>query len=163
MRKFFHLVILLSVAFSASTVFAAGGLFDHPLAGKKAPDVSLETMKGDQISLTQTIQGKKAIVFFWATWCPHCQDQLRALQEKKSQLEREGIVLVLVDIGEDRDIVQRFLKEKKYDLNVFLDQNNYVAETYSVFGIPTLFFIGSDGVVRDVLHVFPDEYAQILK
>lgn len=141
----------------------AQDMFSSPLVGKTAPDFTLQRISGISRSLQDTCDGKRAVVIFWATWCPHCREQLQILHEKKQALEAKDIVIIPVNIGEGKAQIQRFLKDKGYDLDVFMDEDSSVAEMYQVLGIPTVVFIGKDGKVRDVAYQFPEDYEDILK
>ena len=160
LRSVFCLV--LAVALSAGSA-SAQGFFDHPLKGRAAPDFTLDTLNARAVKFSDVSKGKNTIVFFWATWCPHCRAQVGALKKQQPKLVKEGVEVVLVDIGEDRATVKKFLAAGNYDFDVFLDVKSNVAETYEVFGVPTLFFIGADGKIREMLNAFPDDYAEILK
>jgi peroxiredoxin len=139
------------------------GAQESPLVGKKAPDFTLERISGTSASLSEIIKGKRSVVFFFATWCPHCRVQLKDLAVKKADLEKNGVVLVLVDIGEPKSKVAEFLKGYGIDNDAFIDQDSFVSETYQVLGVPTLIFIGDDGKVRFVEYGLPDNYQEILK
>ncbi len=134
---------------------------ESPLVGKKAPDFSLERLAGGSASLSGLISGKKAIVFFFAIWCPHCREQLKALARKDQELATQSIEIVLVDIGEPAPKVARFMKAQGIDRDVLLDTGSFVAEAYGVMGVPALFFIGSDGKVLYSEFGLPDDYLQI--
>jgi peroxiredoxin len=156
--------VTLVMAFILTTGQAsAQGFFDHPIVGKDAPDFILDTLDAKEVHFQDLIKGKKAIVFFWATWCPHCREQVKALKKFELKLAEEGVVVALVDIGEDAATVQKFVAAGKFNFPVFLDIKSYVAEMYQVFGVPTLFFIGTDGKVREMLNYLPDDFEQILK
>ena len=142
---------------------ARAGIFDHPLMGKKAPDVTVFSMQGREVSLGSAVQGKKAILFFWATWCPHCRSQLARLKAAQSGLKDAGVALVLVDIAEPKRDVQRFLAQKGFDFEVLLDREGEAAEEYRISGVPSFVFVAADGKVRDVLHELPGDYLEILK
>jgi peroxiredoxin len=139
------------------------GAQESPLMGKKAPDFTLERLSGKSASLSELIKDKKAILFFFATWCPHCRSQLKEIAARKADFDKDGIVVALVDIGEPKNKVAEFLKTHGMDNDVFLDSQSFVSETYQVLGVPTLVFIGSDGRVRLVEYGLPDDYQQILK
>ena len=134
-----------------------------PQVGRKAPDFTLERVNGTSASLSQVIKDKKAIVFFFATWCPHCREQLKAIAGRKADIDRLGVVIVLVNVGESKDTAVKFLKERGITYDTFLDVNSFVSEVYQVAGIPTLVFIGADGKVRYVEYGLPDNYEEILK
>ena len=136
---------------------------ESPLIGKKAPDFTLERLSGKSASLIDIIKDKKAIVFFFATWCPHCRSQLKEIASRKAEFEKDGIVVALVDIGEPKDKVVAFLKSHGLDNDAFLDVESFVSEAYQVMGVPTLVFIGMDGKVRYVEYGLPDNYQEILK
>ena len=157
----------MSFLIAAMMMFSAGcanaGFFDNPMIGKKAPDFKLAQLKGGEASLDTLRKGGRAVLFFWATWCPHCREQLQAMNAVKADLEKIGATVTLIDIGEDKAVVSKFLLAKGYDYNVLLDSDSSVSEVYQVMGVPTIVFIGADGNIREIMNGFPGNYADILK
>lgn len=135
----------------------------HPLAGKKAAEGVLKDSEGGTQMLRTIIQDKKAILFFWTTWCPHCRSQIREFSGRKDEMAKENIKVVLIDIGEKPTKVLSFMKTQAVDMPVFFDTDGAVSEAYMVLGIPTMVFVGADGVIRDVVNGFPDDYKDLLK
>ena len=151
--------------FVAAFVLLGGGAFAQEqsfLAGKKAPDFTLERVSGASASLSQVIKDKKAIIFFFASWCPHCREQLKEIAARRDGLDKKGVVVVLVNVGESKNTAARFLKSYGADFDSFLDVSSFVSEAYQVAGIPTLVFVGADGKVRYVEYGLPDNYEEIL-
>ena len=167
MRLFFKIWVvssLLGGAFLSAPASAQLFNMESPLLGKKAPDFSLDTTSGaTNVSMTKFREGKPAIIFFWATWCPHCREQLKVLNKQIDQIQKKNIKLILVDIGESAKQVQKHFEREKIALEVFLDKDEAVAEQYALIGVPTFFFINKEGVVKSVEHAFVDEYEEILK
>ena len=153
---------LLVIVFILGGVGCAGAQ-ESPLVGKKAPDFTLERLSGKSASLSEVVKDKRSILFFFATWCPHCRAQLKEIAARKAELQKEGIQVILVDIGEPKNKVAEFLTTRGMDNDAFLDVDSFVAETYQVLGVPTLVFIGMDGKVRFVEYGLPDNYQEILK
>ncbi|MBF0331288.1 MAG: TlpA family protein disulfide reductase [Candidatus Omnitrophica bacterium] len=135
---------------------------ESALLGKRAPDFTLERAKGTSASLYELIKGKKAILFFFASWCPHCREQLKEISTRKAEIKQEGIEIVLININEPKAKVLSLLEKYNVEYDSFMDSNSFVAQTYQVAGIPTLVFIGSDGLVRYVEYGMPNNYKQIL-
>jgi peroxiredoxin len=135
----------------------------NPLIGKPAPEFTLDLVKGGQKTLSEYRDGKSAVVFFWATWCPHCRVELKGLNTKAPELEQKGIKVVLVDIEESAPEVQAYLDKNKIGYDVFLDKDLSVSEDYGIIGVPTFFFVGGDGLVKAVEHSLPRNYEEILK
>ena len=74
--------------------------FQHPLQDKEAPDFILKTTLGRTVKMSEYLNDKNGIIFFWATWCPHCRTQLKELNKKKQEFEAQDIKVVLVDLQE---------------------------------------------------------------
>lgn len=162
-RNILFSLFVVWTGFSMTGCAQAQNMFGGSLSGQEAPDITLPRIKGSSSSFRDVIRGKKAVMVFWTTWCPHCQDQLRMISQNKTRLDAQGIVLLLINIGESQAQVQRFLQTRGYDFDVFLDRDGQAAEMYRVLGIPVIVLVGEDGKVRTVQHHFPAEYENILK
>lgn len=125
--------------------------------GKPVKDFTLKIANGESTSLDKYRDGKKAIVFFWATWCPHCRHQLDRLNKEKASIIDRGIKIAPVDVGESEAIVNKYLKSNKVDMNVFLDVDSKVSNDYNLIGVPTFYFVGADGNVVSVGHALPED------
>lgn len=165
MKKFTQVLLVVFLISIAGGVTSASGQFffmENENVGKAVPDFTLKTASGEEVNLAKYRDGKKAIVFFWATWCPHCRAALKELTEKKDELEKSEIKLVLVDLGEDPDLVKGYIEKNSVPFIVFLDERNELAEPYGIVGVPTFFFVNKNGIVKDVGHSLPDNYDVIL-
>ena len=131
---------------------------DDSLIGKVAYDVTLPSALGGQQSLSQARNGKKAILFFWATWCPHCHDELMRMDKVLDGITAEGIKIVLISEGEAKADVAAYLKNNNVRLDSLLDEDNVLQDPYQLTGVPTLVFVDEKGMVRGVRHSLPDNY-----
>src|ERR1700733_4466911 len=100
-KKFIFSALFL---FLSGSVWAMGHLSsgvteESPLIGKPAPDVVLPKSDGASASVIGSRQGKKAILIFWATWCPHCYEELGNINDHLASVEQKGINIILVDVG----------------------------------------------------------------
>ena len=64
------------------------------------------------------------------------------------ELEKEGLTVLLVDIGEDRATVERAARSRGYTARILLDLDREVTEVYAVRATPTTFLVGRDGTLR---------------
>ena len=166
MRNLFRLLLLgiiLSVAFSPASKAAQFFFMDNELNGKPAPDFTLKTTTGDNINLAKFRADKKTIVFFWATWCPHCRESLTDLNKRKDELAKKNIQLALVDIGENEKLVKKYLDKNNINFDAFLDEDETLAEPYGIIGVPTFVFINEKGIVREVLHALPRDFEKLFE
>jgi len=66
------------------------------------------------------------------------------------ELSDKGLTLLLVNLGEDRDVVRRAADQRGYGATVLLDDDGDVARAYGIRGTPTTFLVGRDGRVLGV-------------
>jgi peroxiredoxin len=129
------------------------------LQGKPAPDFALQSVAGKTERLTDLIKGSNgAMVFFWATWCPHCREQIAELAKRREEIEKDGIKIILVDIGEEANQVAAYLKRGGISFDVLLDVDSAVAQEYEIVGVPTFFFLSADGIVVASKNILPENY-----
>lgn len=158
MKKLTGIILFLSLLFTMPAVGSAQFFFmGNPNVGKEAPEFKLPTTSNQVISLKDFRDGKKLIVFFWATWCPHCRKQLGELNNRLSDLEKQGIKLAPVNLGEPPEVVMNYVKKYNISTNIFLDIDSELSDSYGLIGVPTFFFIDENGIVKNVEHSLPDD------
>ena len=164
MKNILRTFVILGLLFAAFQPSQAMGQFffmENEAIGKPVADFTLPTVGGTAMNFAQFRGNNKAIIFFWATWCPHCRRELGVLNQKKEELAQKGIKIALVDIGEDAAAVKQYLQKNKVDMTVFLDKETSVAESYNLVGVPTFLFVDTQGIVRGLEYSLPDDYEAI--
>ena len=116
-------------------------------AGLKArPDISLRTIKGEEIQLA-SLQGKPLLVTFWATTCPGCIREIPHLIELYDELAPQG--LEIIGIAMDYDPPNRVLamsKARNIPYPIALDIHADAARAFgNVRLTPTSFLMAPDG------------------
>lgn len=111
-----------------------------------APDFKLKDLRGKEVSLSD-LKGKRVFVNFWATWCPPCKAEMPELEKLYQETKDSDLVIIAVDLGEDKATVQKFIEKNKYNFQVLLDTNNEAAALYGIRSIPTSYFIDKDGYI----------------
>jgi thiol-disulfide isomerase/thioredoxin len=107
---------------------------------------------GDLVGATKKEKSNGVILSFFASWCVPCRNELPLLNSLVNELKDKGIRIVIVGFKEDFDAIRSLLAELKVDKPVVLcDQHGKVGEKYGVRFLPTTFFIGSDGRIKDVI------------
>jgi peroxiredoxin len=115
------------------------------LPGERPAAFTLPTVDGGTASLADH-RGKVVLVYFWATWCPYCRQELPVAIEKISRARRgQPFVVLAVSIQEPKDLVAGYVKGAGITPRVLLDGDGAVARGYRVTATPTTFLIGRDG------------------
>jgi thiol-disulfide isomerase/thioredoxin len=123
-----------------------------------APSFSLRDSMGNDFFLSDVVGEKSkekargVVLSFFASWCAPCRQELPIINGMTDDLNRQGVKVVLIGLKEDFDIINGLLLELKVDKPIVLsDRYGKVAEKYQVRFLPTTFFIGGDGKVKDMI------------
>jgi peroxiredoxin len=162
MGRVILIAIVFLLVFGLSRSRAQLFMLGNPLEGKTAPNFLLPTLTKEAVNLSEYREGQAAILFFWATWCPHCRTALEDLNARAQEIQSQGIKIILVDVGEQKDQVKDYSEQRRITLDVFLDEDSSVASDYSVVGVPTFFLIDKEGVVKSIKHALPQDYQELL-
>ncbi len=124
-----------------------------------APVFSLRDRAGNIFSLYDVLgamrkeNGRGIVLNFFASWCAPCRNELPLFNSVAVDVRSKGISVVLIGVKENFDVIGGMLAELKVDRPFVLsDQNGKTAEKYGVRFLPTTFFIGADGRVKDVIY-----------
>lgn len=90
-------------------------------------------------------QGKVVYLDFWASWCKPCRQSFPWMDAMQSKYAADGLVVVSVNLDEQRTDADKFLKQVPADFPVVYDPEGKLAEQYQLIGMPTSFLIGRDG------------------
>jgi peroxiredoxin len=147
MRKLFgYLPIVLAFAVIGAAMWAKTP--DTGLSNLgKAPEFSLETLDGKQVSLA-SLKGKVVVVDFWATWCPPCVAEIPGFQELQAKYAEKGVVFVGVSLDRRAEPVKEFLARNKVTYAVGVGDASHVDAFGGFDAIPTTFLIDRDGNIR---------------
>jgi cytochrome c biogenesis protein CcmG, thiol:disulfide interchange protein DsbE len=133
---------------------------DHPLSGSPAPGFSLPARGGASASLHEH-SGKVVLVDFWATWCEPCRASFPRYQALLDRYSGRVAVLGISEDDEEQGI-DRFAEETGVGFPLAWDGDKSVAQRYQISGMPTLFIIDQQGLVRFVHSGFrPGDERQI--
>ncbi|WP_163530770.1 TlpA disulfide reductase family protein [Halobacillus ihumii] len=115
--------------------------------GDIAPDFKLQTLKGENVKLSD-YRGKRVMVNFWATWCPPCRAEMPDMEKF---YQNKDVVILAVNLTQTEGNLQEvkdFVNEYRLSFPVLLDNESKVAMNYEIRPIPTSFMIDSNGIIQ---------------
>src|SRR5215204_2036009 len=115
--------------------------------GALAPQIALSTV-GDGTSDLRAERGKVVLVNFWATWCEPCRSEMPELQRLADDLSGQPFTIYAVDLQEDQQAIEPFLRDVGWTLPVMIDDDGNVTRAYGVRALPATFLIDQQGVLR---------------
>lgn len=137
-------------AFLSGTIFLCAGAF--AAVGNIAPDFTLSTPDGTEVTLSSEVQQQTTVLYFWATWCPYCKALKPHLQSIQTDYG-DDVKILAINIREDGDPVG-YLKEAGFDFTLLLDGDE-VADTLDVYATPGVLVIDSEQRIRFNLYELP--------
>ena len=93
-------------------------------------------------------KGKVVYLDFWASWCGPCKQSFPYMMSLERKYGANGLVVVAVNLDQDRSKAQAFLDETASNLPVVYDPAGDLPSKYNVRDMPTSVLIGRDGSVR---------------
>ncbi len=111
--------------------------------GTSASLAGFVDLNGKEITADK-LKGKFVYLFFWASWCDPCMQELKLLQSLKGRYDRK-IVFIGVNMDKDISVLQRTLKRNKFDWITVHDKDGLIAHTYRVKALPQFFMLDRDG------------------
>ncbi|RMH62313.1 MAG: TlpA family protein disulfide reductase [Zetaproteobacteria bacterium] len=114
-----------------------------PRVMKPAPAFSLVSLDGRRHALADA-RGHWVLLHFWATWCPPCRAEMRALHRVAQRAHHLRIVCVNEDRG-GKHGVEAFVRTQAPGMDVLLDEEGRVRRRYAVRALPTSYLIAPDG------------------
>ena len=109
--------------------------------------IQLADLDGRPVSLDD-LRGRALVVNLWASWCGPCRREMPMFVEVAST--RPGLTVPLVNQGEDRRLIRRFLEAEGLPAdNILPDRGASLMRLTGSSGLPTTLFVRSDGRIEE--------------
>ncbi len=127
--------------------------------GDKAYVFELTDLEDNIVSLSY-YSDKVVLINFWQTTCSWCQDELPLLDELYKNYKDNGLVVLAINIGEEKEKVLQLVEEKGFTFPVLLDREAEVAKKFLISNLPTNYIINPNGSIS-AMHIGYMEYRQM--
>lgn len=137
---------------------------DSPIVGAQAPDFTLRTFAGEDITLSNQ-RGKVVIVNFWGSWCEPCIREMPAFQ---AYWETAPDDVMMIGVGAKQDSVEKsqaFADRFEVSYPIGRDDGGdrvttgLIAQEYQISFYPMTYIISPDGVISSLVVGEMDEDA----
>jgi thiol-disulfide isomerase/thioredoxin len=155
-KRIFSFVVLFAIALGGICAFwlreAASPVLlkenDSSSYKTPLPNVLLMDANGNELSLASLLENtlreektKRAILSFWATWCPPCLKEIPELSKKRDEYRRAGTSIVLISfdkafLADERAKVAAWLSGYKVELTNVFDFKEKLIEELNLAALP---------------------------
>lgn len=151
--------IKILVSFALAVSFLAASSANAKIGdGDKFP---LSQLKKEYLTKKGKFNPKKAkakvyIIDFWASWCEPCKKALPALDKIYKQNKKKGLVVIGINVDDEKKLGQDFLKAHNVSFPVIFDEGRALAEKIEISTMPTSFVLDKSGTVKFLHKGFVD-------
>ncbi len=142
--KKIQLSIIIIVLIFTKTAFAGA-----PKPGDSAPNFSLNSIKGDSISL-ESLKGKVVLLGMFHI-CVPCMNQAMEFEKVRNSISSDKLVIVGINTsGDSKKDVEDYLNgfPSKVNFPYLLDPDHTIHSAYIQRDMPTVIIIDEKGVIR---------------
>jgi peroxiredoxin len=131
---------------------STAGEIPAPREGFLAPDFTLETTKGEPVTLSD-LRGQAVLINLWATWCPPCRAEMPAINKLFNEYKNQGFLVLAINMTyqDNSSAVEPFVQENGLTFPILIEDTGKVADKYELRSLPTSFFIDRSGVIQEVV------------
>jgi cytochrome c biogenesis protein CcmG/thiol:disulfide interchange protein DsbE len=113
-----------------------------------SPQLELTDLDGTPVAL-RDFAGKPLWIIFWKTACEPCEAEAPAVAAAYAAHRAAGLVLVGIDVWDTAAVIHDYVAQHELAYPVAVDPSAAFMGAYGVWGAPTHYFIGPDGIIRD--------------
>jgi thiol-disulfide isomerase/thioredoxin len=103
-----------------------------------------------QLVSVAPFKGQVVYLDFWASWCTPCKASFPFMNELHQQHGGKGLVVLAVNVDEQRTAAERFLAQTPAKFRIAYDPKGATPEQFQVKAMPTAVLIDRTGAVRHV-------------
>ena len=155
-RIIYTIILLLGFAWIFISADRSGastaGKIPAPQQGFLAPNFELKTPMGESVKLSD-LRGQPVLVNLWATWCPPCRAEMRAIEKVYNEYKDQGFTVLAVNMTyQDSQLeIMPFVNEQGLTFPILLDETGDMANAYQLKSLPSSYFINRDGIINEVV------------
>lgn len=119
--------------------------------GRSAPNFTMTSHKGEEISLYK-VPAKLKIIDFWASWCAPCRKEIPNLKRLYKKYGDAGLEIISISLDTDRSAWLQVIEQDSLNwINISDMQgiSSSTAQSYGVKNIPYMIVIDEDNRIID--------------
>jgi cytochrome c biogenesis protein CcmG, thiol:disulfide interchange protein DsbE len=117
------------------------------LVNRPAPEFARKAMDGRTVDL-KSYRGRIVLLDFWATWCAPCLVEMPRFARWQKQYGPQGLAVIGVSMDDDEATARKAVDKLKPGYAMVMGDAKLGTLYGGVMGLPLIYLIDADGVVR---------------
>ena len=112
--------------------------------------IDLDLLEGEAMTatkLSQHIDGKVALIDFWASWCGPCRAEIPNIAEMHKKYADKGVVVIGLNVWDKPEAQRKTIETMNMTWLQLADTTKNATNIYGVDGIPQIMLVGADGTI----------------
>lgn len=96
-------------------------------------------------------KGHKSLIFFWASWCSHCQEEYNVVQTAISDYQNQGYNIYVISHDFEIDELSRFMKNNNFNYEVYFDETRIIRKNINpeASSVPLTYILNENAELID--------------
>jgi thiol-disulfide isomerase/thioredoxin len=161
MKKIAFSLILFSLT-AVSLYSQEGEPREYTQTGKKMPVFKVRDVNGVEFDV-EAKKGKVIVVYFWATWCPYCREELPYLEsELWEKYKSKDFAMIGIARRQTDAEVKKYLKiNSSLTFPMAADPTGAIFWLFANAALPRIYLVGRDGkILSQEVGFNPDRFEE---
>lgn len=115
------------------------------------PTTAIRDLSGKQVAFNKSVEsGKVTLVSFWATWCIPCKREIKNIQTRLPEWQKEtdfNFMTVSIDDARNLAMVKTFAKSQGWTFPTYLDPNSDLKRSLNFQNVPFAIIVDQNGKI----------------
>ncbi len=136
--------------------------------GNVAPELSINDINYQSVSLHE-LAGKAKVIYFWASWCPHCMEETPDVYDMYLKYADKGLAFYAISLDKDYSSWVKAIQDLGLtwtNVSELKEWESYSAGVYNIQKTPTIILLDENNVIvkRDIPpYILEKELDKMLK
>ena len=131
-------------------LFAYFVLRPAPEPTEQVPSFELQLLSGEGTFSSADLEGRPAVINFWASWCGPCVDEMPLFESTWQRYKDRGVIFLGVDVQDSPQKAKGFVQRLGITYPIVTDyEGELFKELGAGVGLPRTIFVKADGTILD--------------
>lgn len=96
-------------------------------------------------------KGHKSLIFFWASWCSHCQEEYDVLKTALTDYQNKGYTIYVISHDNDINELAEYMRKNDLNYEVYFDEKRIIRSNINpeANSVPLTYILDKDAKLID--------------